>query len=633
MKKTFNDLYSDFFENSKETKKPVTKPNPKPTDYQKIMDDLDHFNAQMNQILQSQQQKLNQEIAQSIPQSNPPAYPEIKEIVSQIVVGQDEAIEKMNKALKRPYFHDLTAPVYNTMLVCGPDGSGKHTLIRTFHETLYAQGILHTAKPSIIDLATIQDEATFIQDFYKALEIPHSMIVFEHPEACSPNYLLLLQNLLQDGILPLKNRYTLQNQKLIHAERTLEKNLVDHISSNHQYFIFVSDLKMGPVKQKLGNQFLTVIHEYIETKALTITECLTLLKKDLAVFEDRIQTHFNCRLHFDKASLNHLAQLAQQGGGYHQIQTELDAFYRELSDYLFSQEQTSELEITEIEGHLALDQDHLFLKKTDTALELQAIQAEMDQIVGLENVKAYIYSLKDMMIVRQKRISQGLKSSDISLHMIFTGNPGTGKTTMARLMARYLKTLGILKNGQLVEVTRADLVAQYVGQTAPKTRQIIESSLGGVLFIDEAYALYRGKEDSFGLEAIDMLVKGMEDHKDELVVVLAGYTKEMTTFLEANSGLKSRFPNTLQFPDYSAAELLEISINIAQSRDYEIADEAKSKLLDYYQKVQSQDASRSGNGRLARNVIEDAILKQATRLVKDPQASLTTLLEEDFIFA
>lgn len=155
---------------------------------------------------------------------------------------------------------------------------------------------------------------------------------------------------------------------------------------------------------------------------------------------------------------------------------------------------------------------------------------------------------------------------------------------MARLMASYLKTLGILKNGQLVEVTRADLVAQYVGQTAPKTKQMIQASLGGILFIDEAYALYRGKEDSFGLEAIDMLVKGMEDHRDEFVVVLAGYTKEMTTFLEANSGLKSRFPNIIEFPDYTASQLLQIANNIAQSMDYEIADDAQSKLLNYFEK-------------------------------------------------
>ena len=148
--------------------------------------------------------------------------------------------------------------------------------------------------------------------------------------------------------------------------------------------------------------------------------------------------------------------------------------------------------------------------------------------------------------------------------MIFTGNPGTGKTTIARLVAKYLKAIGALGGGQLVEVTRADLVGRYTGHTAPLTNSVIESALGGVLFIDEAYSLYRGEQDSFGLEAIDTLVKGMEDHRDELVVVLAGYTREMEVFLTANSGLASRFPNKIEFPDYTADELLDITNVLAK---------------------------------------------------------------------
>ena len=197
---------------------------------------------------------------------------------------------------------------------------------------------------------------------------------------------------------------------------------------------------------------------------------------------------------------------------------------------------------------------------------LDAIRAEINELVGLAPVKEYVFGLADNLQVQQRRAAAGLKTASLSMHMIFTGNPGTGKTTIARLVARYLKAIGALKGGQLVEVTRADLVGRYTGHTAPLTNSVIESALGGVLFIDEAYSLYRGEQDSFGLEAIDTLVKGMEDHRDELVVILAGYTREMETFLTANSGLASRFPNRIEFPDYTAVELLQITQVLAKNK-------------------------------------------------------------------
>ena len=267
-----------------------------------------------------------------------------------------------------------------------------------------------------------------------------------------------------------------------------------------------------------------------------------------------------------------------------------------------------------------------------SAEEIEAVNKELDQIVGLETIKAYIRSLQNHIRMQEIRKAQGMKTSEISKHMIFTGNPGTGKTTIARLISRYMKAIGALSQGQLVEVTRADLVAQYVGQTAPLTMSVIKSALGGVLFIDEAYSLYRGKDDSFGLECIDTIVKAMEDNRDNLIVILAGYSKEMKTFLESNSGLKSRFPNTIHFPDYTGEELRKIAEIQAKSKGYTIEAEALPKLEEYFDKVQSINAAEAGNGRLARNVIEDAILKQSGRVVNDPEAKIDELKLEDFDF-
>ena len=250
------------------------------------------------------------------------------------------------------------------------------------------------------------------------------------------------------------------------------------------------------------------------------------------------------------------------------------------------------------------------------------IKRELDELVGLAPVKEYVFGLADNIQVQQRRAAAGFKTASLSMHMIFTGNPGTGKTTIARLVARYLKAIGALKGGQLIEVSRGDLVGRYTGHTAPLTNSVIESALGGVLFIDEAYSLYRGEQDSFGLEAIDTLVKGMEDHRDELVVILAGYTKEMETFLTANSGLASRFPNRIEFPDYTAAELLDITHRLAEGRGYQLDESCNAPLLGYYQRRQAQDARRAGNGRLARNTLEKAIFHQSRRLVAEPDLSL-----------
>ena len=194
--------------------------------------------------------------------------------------------------------------------------------------------------------------------------------------------------------------------------------------------------------------------------------------------------------------------------------------------------------------------------------EIDEIKKEMDGIVGLAKIKEYIFSLEEYYQVQKRRAAEGLKTSELSKHMIFTGNPGTGKTTIARIISKYLKSIGVLTGGQLVEVSRADLVGRYVGHTAPLTNKVISSAIGGVLFIDEAYSLYRGRDDSFGLEAIDTLVKGIEDNRDNLIVILAGYSKEMEQFLTANSGLKSRFPNVIHFPDYTGEELLQIAKSI-----------------------------------------------------------------------
>ena len=240
---------------------------------------------------------------------------------------------------------------------------------------------------------------------------------------------------------------------------------------------------------------------------------------------------------------------------------------------------------------------------------------ELEDLIGLENVKQEVKSLANFVKLQKQRQQKGLKTPKLSYHLVFTGSPGTGKTTVARIVARIYKDLGILKKGHTVETDRSGLVAEYVGQTATKTNAIVDSALNGVLFIDEAYALVpEGSGQDYGQEAISTLLKRMEDDRDKLVVIIAGYTNEMKRFIDSNPGLQSRFNRYINFPDYSAQELVKIFHMYMKKNQYTISDEADTLLkekLDYA--VEHKDRN-FGNARYVRNVFEKAIQMQANRL-------------------
>jgi SpoVK/Ycf46/Vps4 family AAA+-type ATPase len=234
-------------------------------------------------------------------------------------------------------------------------------------------------------------------------------------------------------------------------------------------------------------------------------------------------------------------------------------------------------------------------------------------MIGLQEVKTQVRVATNLIRVQQLRRQHGLPVAESSHHLVFTGNPGTGKTTVARLVAQIYRTLGVVTKGQLVEAGRAELVAGYMGQTATRTTAVFDSASGGVLLIDEAYALNQGADDTFGQEAVDTLVKLIEDRRDEVVVVVAGYPDEMNTFLDANPGLRSRFPRTIHFPDYTTDELVEIFESMCTAGSYRLTDDAKAALRARFEA--EPRIKGFGNGRVARNVFEAALERQAGRLV------------------
>ena len=252
----------------------------------------------------------------------------------------------------------------------------------------------------------------------------------------------------------------------------------------------------------------------------------------------------------------------------------------------------------------------------EKAQKLEKLLEEFNGLIGLTSVKHQVNSLINLVKVQKLREAQGMKCSDISKHMVFSGNPGTGKTTVARMLGEIYKYIGVLPKGQLIEVDRSGLVKGYIGQTATKVQEVVDESIGGILFVDEAYTLTVGKgEGDFGQEAVDTLLKAMEDHRSEFVVIVAGYTDLMELFLSSNPGLKSRFSNFIFFEDYTAEELMAILKSMCKKQEYVLSEAAEKKAMEMLKERVANKPENFANARDVRNFMEHAIANHATRVV------------------
>ena len=562
--------------------------------------------------------------------------------VKQTVLGQDAFVDSVVRAMRRPFVLGTEAPAArNVILLTGGAGTGRHFALEETARCMAARGLLQSDRIATLDLALYPNsgaEKLFLQDLYAALHAPGEILAFEHYESCYPGFLKTLSDLAVKGSAPLSSRYLVNKEGiLVDAGTALAPGAVSRIDPCGKYLIFYSHKGREALADKFGAALVSALGDVCETAPYTREDLAALAAQQLNALAQKIRTRLGLTLSAGADVRDYVAAQCTAQKGAAGLAECCDRIFRALSEYCLRTDKT-------LSGTAALtagpegvlfrlndgaDQPLFDLLPAAYTGALDAIRAEINELVGLAPVKEYVFGLADNLQVQQRRAAAGLKTASLSMHMIFTGNPGTGKTTIARLVAKYLKAIGALKGGQLVEVTRADLVGRYTGHTAPLTNSVIESALGGVLFIDEAYSLYRGEQDSFGLEAIDTLVKGMEDHRDELVVILAGYTKEMETFLTANSGLASRFPNKIEFPDYTAEELLQITHVQAKNKGYRLAESCTEPLLGYYARWQAADARTAGNGRLARNTLEKAIFHQSRRLVAEPAAALDLILPSD----
>ena len=619
--------------------------NRQQSDLQKMSEEItktEPVNVDMMKDLDSLQESLKQDydVEEKIDVKDidlPKAFMEIEEIMNQNIIGQKMAVSSLSTAVRRPFvmgFDENKAA--NVILICGGEGTGRHEAVSMIARECAKRHILSSDQVYTVDMSRYtsgSQEQVFLQDMYQVLYGEGQMICFEGFESSFAGFNRMISELVTKGRIILNRRYVLSQGILVENQTGLVKNAVDALYAQKKYLVFITDGKVSAVQNTFGADFMYHVLDTITFEKLSSESIDQIIELEMQQFIAKCSEnlHINVTGTDDvKVWVKDRFDKTQGRDGIHAIFYD---FYVSASAAVLKAmpENNAAVQVSVKDGVPVISLcDTPLSRSRNSAEEIEAVNRELDGIVGLDEVKGYIRSLQSHIAMNEKRKQQGLKSASVSMHMIFTGNPGTGKTTIARFISRYMKAIGALSTGQLVEVTRADLVAQYVGQTAPLTMNVIRSALGGVLFIDEAYSLYRGKDDSFGLEAIDTLVKAMEDNRENLIVILAGYKKEMAGFLEANSGLKSRFPNVINFKDYTGEELVRIADIQASSKGYVIEEEAKEALRAFFDRRQAENSAEAGNGRLARNTIEEAILHQSSRIVNEENPDMSLLKKEDF---
>lgn len=651
-KDDIDELLNAIFSNGKLNLNPVVKPGgavaKEPAQVlQENLDEIAAANESVRRELEEMERNMQQDgLAASVSSSaavdasqKEAAFSALAGTVKQRLIGQDTFAEELSRAFEGAFLlRGEQASPRAVLVVTGPTGSGRTTAIETICAALSRAGLFREVRPAAIDLSqypSADSQKVFVQDLYTALESHAPVLLFTGEQEASPAVLRQVGELAMQGKLALPGRYTLQKGMLVDIGTALVPHTVRSLSCEGRILVFETEQSAQRLAGLFGAGFLSCVSAVCSTEPFSKEARSQLAKRQLQELVRRAQGQFSLALKIDASLENWLAERFDSTLGVPSIQKRAEELFRAVGDAKLNNRGLKQGLLTVRENQpVLLAEDDVpsvpLIQEKSAEDERAAVRAQLEQIVGLEPVKNYILSLEETCRVNEMRRARGLKTAPISMHMIFTGNPGTGKTTIARLAARYLKAIGALSEGQLVEVTRADLVGKYVGHTAPLTMQAVRAALGGVLFIDEAYSLCRGQDDTFGLEAIDTLVKAMEDYRDNLVVILAGYSREMEQFLQANSGLRSRFPNRIEFPDYTGEELTRIACGLAKDHGYRIDEAALAPLTAYFSAVQAADARTGGNGRLARNVVEDAVLSQSRRILRENSDDLETLLPADF---
>ncbi|GAB4074620.1 hypothetical protein GCM10028778_21230 [Barrientosiimonas marina] len=569
----------------------------------------------------------------------------VEQDVYKMIYGQEDLIDSLSQLLQKSLLTSEFIYQYKeAALISSPKSRGVQTTLSVFFDTLYQYDLIDSNALQVIDLAQYNADENIVEmffvDIYNAFMGKSKVTLFKNVDQCPIDLIAHLNSIVSEGRIYLDGRYIYQNGVLVKVNQMLAADSFDSIEATEQYLFFYTYNKLEKALDIFTESSRSKLTYTLTLPALEDKDVQSLFRSMMDDCIETIKTNLGITIQYDPDQFTGMINHYFDEGGAASLKAAVNQIYQALNQFFISavnqvEDRTFELRYDNHQVMLKDEEEtHILLAVKQTGENLQAIQERIEQLIGLQEVKTSLKDLQDYVVNRKKREAKGDQSEKLPLHFLFKGNPGTGKTMVARLIADYLKAIDFLSEDRLIEVDRSDLVGQYVGHTAVKTKQKINSAMGGVLFIDEAYSLANGDENDFGREAIATLVKAMEDYKDNLVVIFAGYPNEMDELLKVNPGLQSRITQTFYFSDYTNDELVQIALNHALSQGYLIDTEAREQLLSFFEQHQIKGKTDGGNGRLARQTVEYAIKKQAARLANTDvsEKEMDTLHLEDFGF-
>lgn len=578
-------------------------------------------------------------------------YDRIKEKLNKIekeltdrLIGQDKFISDLCCFFYEKFKNNECGMLF----LIGDEETGKKTSVRKIFEAL---GNLNLESSSKINKKIVELDLSsynfnfgyyaFLTDLYEALNSEVECILFKHADKADEDTIRILSKIHPNSHIDLDDEYVVKNKFMVKAADE-DKDTIKSLDCKEKFLVFTANNISFNIEKTMGQEFIKKVDSLLYTKQLNKEEKSQLLEREVINAIKTIENQFKVDIVAQKGDTDEYTKLYK----FIQKNYKRDSNFgvSEYVSYIFTKPITNLMYRCVNEGintvAIYVENDDIFCKIQGESYNLndystptlQEAKYKLNSIIGIKDLKDFIDNVRTNFKVQKIRHRLGLQASNISLNMIFAGNAGTGKTNVARITFEYLNALGVLSKGVFKEVSKADFVTENTADVAKRTNNIINSAIGGVLFVDEAYSLCESEEDKVGKEIVDALLKGIEDNRDDLVVILAGYEEDMERFLSFNQGLKSRFPNWIHFEDYNPREMYEIAVNIADSKGYRIADDVKPGLIDLFERNQFAGKNDLGNARFVRNIVENAIMDASKKYLTNRDKEIDLLEKDNFNF-